>query len=176
MISLGTGGAVGFDAGRIYMTGGVIMSIDTVFLIVNNAVLPLWLLLIVLPHHKITNILVHSGIVPIAYGLVYTGGIIVSTMAGGPEGASMTSLEGLMASFSSEQTMLVGWVHYLVFDLIVRAWIVRDAKRESIPHWVIIIPILATLMTGPLGLLLYIVLRWFMRKRFTLHEGVASAA
>ena len=48
------------------MTGGVIMSIDTVFLIVNNALLPLWLLLIVLPHHNITNMLVHSGVVPIA--------------------------------------------------------------------------------------------------------------
>ena len=152
------------------------MSIDTVFLIVNNALLPLWLLLIVLPHHNITNMLVHSGVVPIAYGLVYTGGMVVSMMAGGPEGASMMSLEGLVASFSSEQTVLIGWVHYLVFDLFVGAWIVRDAKREGIPHLAIIIPIIATLMAGPLGLLMYIALRWFMRKRFTLQEGVASAA
>ena len=152
------------------------MPVDTIFTIVNNAVLPFWLLLVILPHHKVTNVLVHSGIVPVLYGLIYTAYLVGGMMAGGPEGASMTSLDGLMAGFSTKDAVLTGWVHYLVFDLFIGAWIVRDARRVDIPHLAVIIPVIATLMAGPLGLMLYITIRWFWKKRFGLNEELVAAS
>ena len=38
-------------------------------------------------------------------------------------------LDGVVALFGVRQAIFVGWVHYLVFDLFVGAWIARDAGR-----------------------------------------------
>ena len=72
--------------------------------------------------------------------------------------------------FSSPGALLGGWVHYLAFDLFVGAWMVRDAKRVEIPHLAIIIPLGLTFAAGPLGLLIYVAMRWFWKQRFTLQE------
>ncbi len=82
----------------------------------------------------------------------------------------MTSLGGVMALFSSPHIMLVGWVHYLVFDLFVGAWEVRDARRRSIHHGMVVPCLFLTLMVGPVGLLAYLVLRWTLRREVGLEE------
>jgi hypothetical protein len=47
---------------------------------------------------------------------------------------------------------------------------VRDAKRVGIPHLAIIVPVLLTFAAGPLGLMLYLLMRLVWKKRFTLAE------
>ena len=78
--------------------------------------------------------------------------------------------------FSVPQAVLAGWIHYLVFDLFVGAWEVRDAKRLGISHWFILPCLFFTLMLGPIGLLLYFILRWAMRREFFMDEGKAVAS
>jgi hypothetical protein len=147
------------------------MLIDDVYLILNRAVLPFWALLVFVPHAEITRRLVHSGIVPIVLGLVYVGFMANSMIVGGPEGAGMGTLEGLMISFTDPQAVVTGWTHYLAFDLFVGAWQVRDAKRVGIPHLAIVVPVLLTFAAGPLGLMIYLIMRLAWKKRFTLAEG-----
>ena len=99
-----------------------------------------------------------------------------ATNPGAPEGASMTSLEGVMLLFTSPHAVLAGWVHYLVFDLFVGAWQVRDARRREIHH-ALVIPCLAlTLTLGPVGLALYLALRAGLRREWTLDEAIISAS
>ena len=148
------------------------MSMDLIFSLANYSVMPFWALLIFVPQHRVTEMLVHSGVAPLLLGLTYTGFMINGMMVGGPEGAGMGSLEALMIGFSDPQAVVTGWVHYLAFDLFVGAWQVRDARRVGIPHLAIIIPVLLTFAAGPLGLLIYLVMRWFWKKRFTLVEAV----
>ena len=148
------------------------MSMDLIFSLANYSVMPFWALLIFVPQHRVTEVLVHSGVAPLLLGLTYTGFMINGMMVGGPEGAGMGSLEALMIGFSDPQAVVTGWVHYLAFDLFVGAWQVRDARRVGIPHLAIIIPVLLTFAAGPLGLLIYLVMRWFWKKRFTLVEAV----
>lgn len=143
--------------------------IDTVFLICNAAVMPFWLLLMVLPRARVTSMLVHGPVVPLLLGLVYVGGFL--SMGPPPEGAGFGTLAGVMKFFSMPQGVLVGWVHYLIFDLFVGAWEARDAQRLGIPHLLLLPCLFFTLMLGPIGLLLYLGLRLAMRRRLGLAEG-----
>jgi hypothetical protein len=145
------------------------MSPDDLFLICNYAVMPAWLLLVVLPHHKITQTLVHAVWIPCLLGPVY----IWALFLGPPpvEGAGFGSLQGVMLLFQSPMAVLGGWIHYLVFDLFIGAWMVRDAQRQSIAHWQVIPCLLATLMAGPAGLLLYCLLRLAHKRQYSLYAS-----
>jgi uncharacterized membrane protein YraQ (UPF0718 family) len=86
------------------------------------------------------------------------------------EGGGFSSLEGVMILFQSPTAVFGGWIHYLVFDLFIGAWIVRDAKRQGINHWFTLPILFATLMAGPAGLLLYLLLRLALKRTLTLAE------
>ena len=148
------------------------MTPETVFLICNNAVIPAWLLLAVAPTWVWTQRIVHSALIPGLLAVVYAGAFLANT--GAAEGAGMGSLEGVMKLFTSPHAVLAGWVHYLVFDLFIGAWEVRDARRRQIPHLMLLPCLVFTLMLGPIGLLLYLTLR-FVRTRNTGLDEVASA-
>lgn len=137
------------------------MTHDLIFQIVNWGVIPFWVLLAVLPHWGLTQFLVHSVAVPLLLGVAYAWFL---TTGLGVEGASFTSLEGLMLFFAAPSAVLAGWIHYLVFDLFIGAWQVRDAKRRGISHWFVIPCLFFTLMAGPIGLLLYLVLRFALSR------------
>lgn len=147
------------------------MSTDELFLICNYAVMPAWLLLFLLPHHRVTQLLVHAIWVPLILTPFYIWALFFGQPA--PEGASFGSLQGVMLLFQSPTAVLGGWIHYLIFDLFIGAWIVRDAKRRDINHWLTLPILLATLMVGPVGLMLYLLLRLAMKGTVTLAETSA---
>ena len=120
------------------------MNPDTLFLVCNYAVLPAWLLLAVAPHHRLTQTIVHAVWIPLLLGPLN----IYALFFGGPapEGGGFGTLKEVMALFTSPTAVLGGWIHYLVFDLFIGAWIVRDAKRQGINHWVTVPFLLATLI------------------------------
>lgn len=144
------------------------MSIDTVFLICNYGVMPFWLLLAVAPGWTWTGRLVHSILIPVVLGSVYLTGFLTAPPA--PAGASFGTLEGVMLFFSQPHGVLVGWVHYLVFDLFVGAWMVRDARRRGLHHGLVVPCLALTLMLGPIGLLLYTTIRGIRDRVATLVE------
>lgn len=146
------------------------MNSELLFTLVNAFVLPFWILLLLAPFSKVTRVLVHSGLVPVILGLVYVAFIVLSIGGAAPEGSGMQSLAGLQAAFSDPRALLGAWVHYLVFDLFVGAWMIRDARRHNIPHLAVVVPAILTFVLGPFGLLLYIGLRAIWKKRFTLEE------
>ncbi len=132
------------------------MTYETLYLLVNAGVMPAWALLILAPKSGLTKKLVHSGVYPIVYGLLYAVFLGLALFGGfADEGAGMSSLAGVTALFDHPNGVLTGWVHYLVFDLFVGAWIGRDALRKSIAHWKVAPILILTLMFGPLGLLSY---------------------
>jgi hypothetical protein len=90
-----------------------------------------------------------------------------------PEGGSFATLPGVMALFTSPYVALAGWVHYLVFDLFVGAWEVRDAQRLGIRHAVVVPCLVMTFLLGPSGLLAWMGVRWGMRGVVGLREQPA---
>jgi hypothetical protein len=142
------------------------LNIDTLFLICNYSVLPAWLLLAVLPGWSWTQKIVHTGFIPLLLGAVYTWIFASGALFGAeadPE-AGMGSLRGLMLAFDNPQAVVAAWVHYLIFDLFVGAWEVRDARRRGINHLFVLPSLFFTLVAGPIGLILYLLTRLALRK------------
>ena len=150
------------------------MNPDTLFLVCNYAVLPAWLLLFLLPHHRITQSVVHAVWVPLLLGPFYIYALFFGQPAA--EGAGFGSLQAVILLFQSPTAVLGGWIHYLVFDLFIGAWIVRDARRQGINHWLTTPFLFATLMAGPAGLMAYLLLRLAMRGEFSLFESDGTVA
>jgi hypothetical protein len=136
------------------------MSPQLIFTIANNGILVFWLLLILAPRWRGTQLAVHSVAVPVVLGLAYLW-LLARVWLGheGAPGMSYFTFAGVMALFSSPTAAVMGWIHYLVFDLFIGAWQARDAARRGVPHWAVIPCLLVTLMAGPVGLLLYLGVR-----------------
>ena len=83
----------------------------------------------------------------------------MAAMGHGADGGSFTSIDGVRTLFSSDVGMVIGWTHFLVFDLFIGAWEARDAQRREFSHWLLIPCLILTFMLGPIGLFLYLVLR-----------------
>ncbi|MBW2316046.1 MAG: DUF4281 domain-containing protein [Deltaproteobacteria bacterium] len=146
------------------------MTPDLVFTVCNYGVIPAWLLLAFAPGWVGTQRIVHALWIPCLLGLVYLLTFLVNP-GPQPEGGGFGSLAGVMALFTSPYAVLVGWVHYLAFDLFVGAWEVRDAQRRGIPHLWVLPCLFFTLMLGPIGLLLYLTLRYARLRVTTLEEA-----
>lgn len=149
---------------------------DLIFTIANDGIIPFWVLLIVAPRWKVTRYAVHSIAIPLILGATYGWLLWRATMGGeGAAGSSFSSLAGVMALFSAPVAATLGWIHYLVFDLFIGAWQTRDAARRGISHWLVIPCLVVTLLAGPIGLLLYLLLRLVLgRGGFLLDEAAAQ--
>jgi hypothetical protein len=58
----------------------------------------------------------------------------------------------------------------LCFDLFIGSWEVRDAQRLGIHHLLVIPCLVFTFMLGPVGLLAYLLLRFAVRRQWTIEE------
>jgi len=141
------------------------MNFELILSAINLSVMPAWALLILAPNWEVTRKLVHSMLYPVILGAVYVGILILLLFfgMGSPDG-NFSSIEGIRALFSVDGGIVVGWAHYLVFDLFVGAWEARDAQRRGFSHWLLIPCLALTFMFGPTGLLLYLLLRWLTKK------------
>ncbi len=143
------------------------MSNETLFSLCSNAVMPGWLLLIILPRWKWTARLITAVIIPALLGLVYL--YLILTEFGKSEGG-FGSLAQVQQLFANPAALLAGWIHYLAFDLFIGSWEVRDAQRWGISHWLVIPCLVLTFLFGPIGLLLYFALRAGLKKQIVLGE------
>jgi hypothetical protein len=66
------------------------------------------------------------------------------------------SLAALGRAFDTPALLLAGWIHYLVLDLWVGSWEAEHAEGAGLPHAWLLLCLFATMMVGPLGLLLYL--------------------
>ena len=138
------------------------MSASEVFTIANYMAMPMWLLMIVLPKWKATRFLIDYKIIPLLLSLLYAIYIYLAMQISG--GMDFGSLSSVMALFTEENAVMAGWVHYLAFDLLVGMWMIDQNQKLGI-HPLIMAPILfATFMLGPIGFLLFMIVRSFKLK------------
>lgn len=130
---------------------------DALFQLANAAAMIAWILLIVIPHKKITKMLVHSGFVILVFAAVYSM-MIWSTFKLDMMG-DFSSLAGVMKLFTSPVGVTVGWIHYLAFDLFVGLWITKEGLKTGMPRWMLIPSQVCTFMFGPMGLLIFYAFR-----------------
>ena len=134
------------------------MSFSAIFSVGNLAVLAGWICLVFLPFWRGTQIIA-AVVIPFLLGLAYIS--LLSYGMTAPDGPPLDfgSIEGIRTLFSADSALVAGWLHYLAFDLFIGAWEVRDSRRHGIPHWFVLPCLPLTFMFGPVGLVLYLVLR-----------------
>lgn len=135
----------------------------TVFAIANGLALLMWAGLILLPRRPalLAAILyLGVGLLCLTYACEIIG-LLSGILPGGGSVADVdfTSIQGVQAFFASDAGATIGWIHYLAFDLFVGLWIARDADDKGFARWVQAPILLATFMAGPLGLIIWILLR-----------------
>ena len=137
------------------MDWGLVFSAANLFAIIA------WVALVFLPRWPaLLSALLFGGVGLLC--LTYAG-LLISVLAGlipaGEGGADFTTIEGVRSIFASEVGVVIGWVHYLAFDLFVGIWIARDADAKTFSRLLQAPILLATFMAGPLGLLIWLIIR-----------------
>jgi hypothetical protein len=84
------------------------------------------------------------------------------------------TIDGLRAVFADDWVFAAAWTHYLVFDMVVGAWIARDAVRLGIPWPLRTVSLLLTFLAGPVGFLLYLVTRLLLRRAVAIDGDAAT--
>jgi hypothetical protein len=137
------------------------MNAETIFSVVNMVAVVGWVLLIFVPRWKWTGKIVISGGVPLLLSVAY---LILIVMFFGTSEGGFDSLENVMKLFTDKWAVLAGWIHYLAFDLFVGSWEVKDSQERGVSHWLVIPCLIFTFLLGPIGFLLYCIIRIFAGK------------
>ncbi len=133
------------------------MTPSEVFSIAGMMTMPMWILMILVPKWKVTRFLIDFKVVPLLLSMIYAIYIVQAIQIGG--WMDFGSLASVMELFTEENAVLAGWVHYLAFDLIVGMWMIDQNRKLGI-HPILMAPCLfATFMFGPIGLLLFFVIK-----------------
>jgi len=149
-----------------------LLSFNNIYLLANWGVIPFWLLLIILPNHSLTNFFTQSIIVPlllasaysfVSYNIFLEGNILDSfELYGG--------LDNLYSMFSNEAFLLVFWIHFLALSLFLGGWIARDSQKYMVPRFLVVISLISTYFTGPVGLFIYWFIRIFFAKKINFND------
>ena len=137
------------------------MKAETIFSIANTLALLSWIFLLIAPRWKWTNKIILSGVIPLILSVAY---LILIVLFFGKADGGFGSLANVMKLFTNEWAALAGWIHYLAFDLFVGSWEVKDSQSKGISHWFVIPCLILTFLLGPIGFLLYSILRSFLAK------------
>jgi hypothetical protein len=138
------------------------MDLELLFLIANGAALVGWLPLFI----GLRKIDAARFARLVAAGLAV--GYLILFLVAGDEARVLArdySLRGIGAFFSYPELRLLGWVHYLAFDLFVGSWEADEARRAGLPHLLLLPCLVLTFLLGPIGLLAFLLVRAFSRRR-----------
>jgi hypothetical protein len=131
---------------------------ETLFQITNILVLPFWLLMIVLPHWRWTRRIAGSPWIAAPTALIYAILVLPSAATLLPALAQPT-LASIAALLGTPQAAAIAWAHFLTFDLLTGRWAYLDSRLRNISAWIMAPVLLLIFLLGPLGFLLYLLIR-----------------
>jgi len=146
---------------------------EVIYLWVNLIVLPLWLLLIFLPSSNLSKVLINSITIPLLFSIAYIYVGYQIFLLEIPIYNAFNLYQGideLYALFADEGFLLIFWLHFLAINLFVGSWMTRDGVRNNITKKIIFIPLIFAYFAGPVGLLLYWIIRMVFARRFSFNE------
>tara|TARA_Y100000816_G_C25753431_1_gene396101 strand:- start:220 stop:504 length:285 start_codon:yes stop_codon:yes gene_type:complete len=79
-------------------------------------------------------------------------------------------LDELNILFSEKSFLLLFWTHFLGVNLFCGCWIVKDSQRFSISKYILFIPLIITYFVGPLGILLYWLIKVVRANKISLYD------
>ena len=149
------------------------LTFENIYLWTNFGILPFWLMLIIIPNSKFTQFFVNSIILPLILTTIYVYIIYQAILLDEPISEIIKiylSLDNLYTIFATESFLLVFWLHFLTLNLFLGSWISRDGVKYNMSRSLVSVPLILVYFTGPLGLVLYWIIRVFYAKRLGFHD------
>jgi len=145
--------------------------VETLFRISNLLVLPFWVLMILAPGWRWTGRIIRSPFVIAAPACLYLA-LIVPRFPQIWSAVARPTLDGIAALLGSHLGATIAWFHFLAFDLFVGRWIYLEAQKRRMSAWLVSPVLFLTLMVGPVGFLLYLLLRTVASTNFGTRDKV----
>jgi hypothetical protein len=140
------------------------MSPDSIFQICSTIAMVGWIVLLIISPFWSGFDKFLIGIIIALFTIVYAW--LIFQVFGPADFGKFGSLNGVMELFTDKTAVTAGWVHYLAFDLLTGIWIKKNALKYNIHHLVLIPCLLLTFILGPIGLLLYLLVRSIKTKQY----------
>ena len=148
-------------------------TMEMIYLWLNIAVLPFWVVLIFFPNSKICNIFTISIFPILIFSTIYIY-LIYSIFKEGYDFLvnfelylGIDQLKGLLSNTSF---LILFWIHFLSINLFCGAWIVNDSQKFYISKILIFLPLITTYFIGPLGVLISGIIRIFYAQRISFYN------
>lgn len=130
----------------------------TVFELSNLLVLPFWILMMLLPHWRVTRRIMACPWVAAPPALLYLATMV--PVAGMVLPEVMNPVQARIMSLLGTPTgTTLAWTHFVAFDLFVGRWIYNDSRDRGYSAWWVSPVLLLTLLVGPIGFLIYLSVR-----------------
>ena len=149
------------------------LTLENIYLWVNFGAVPFWLMLISIPNSKFTQFFINSVVLPLILSTAYI--YVIYKMFLLDETIFdifqiYLGLDSLYTLFDSESFLLIFWLHFVTINLFLGSWISRDAIKYNMPRGLAFVPLVMVYFTGPMGLVLYWLIRIFYAKKLGFHE------
>ena len=146
---------------------------EMLYLWVNIGVLPFWFLIVFFPQSHLCKYLATS-ILPIfilsgVYVFVLYQAYLISYDFIGNFNLYL-GLNYVSELFDDELYLLLFWIHFVAVNLFIGTWILKDSQKLNMNKLIVSLPLITTYLIGPIGILLYWVIRIFYAKNFDLYN------
>ena len=148
-------------------------TIETLYMWINLGVLPFWFILIMFPQSHLSRIFVTSIFPFFILSGVYIFILYKSYLIGYDFDGNFSlylGLSELSRLFEDHLYIMIFWTHFIAINLFIGGWIVKDSQKFSINKALMAVPLIITYLIGPIGILLYWIIRIFYAKRISLYE------
>ena len=119
---------------------------------------PFWALMILLPGWSWTRRIIASPLIVLPVVVIYAMLVIPAFGEVLPAVVNPT-LGGVRELLGTANGAAAAWAHMLAFDLFVGRWSWLDSRTRGIPALIMSPVLLLTILLGPLGLLVYLLVR-----------------
>jgi len=148
-------------------------TIEILYYWVNFGVLPFWLILIFFPQSNLSKYFVTSIFPILLLSGAYIFMLYKSYLSSYEFLANFDlylSISNLSNLFSNETFLMLFWIHFVSINLFTGGWIVKDSQKFGINKIILFLPLVITYLIGPLGILVYWIVRIFYAKRINLYD------
>ena len=148
-------------------------TLEMVYLWLNLGVLPFWIVLIIFPQSQICRVFITSIFPIFILSLAYTYLLYIVYLDAYNFLQNFNlylGLDEISSLFENKSFLILFWVHFLAMNLFCGGWIVKDSTIFNMNRVLVSLPLIVTYLIGPIGIMIYWILRLFYAKRISLYD------